>query len=173
MAKPSYQRPAWEDQFTVPCHRALREGYTNKHNAELFECALTALRSLPNVTEKLAWHGVPWCWSFVYENGCRDGAPAAMLVPDVHSPKIVVPMPAGTFHTVKLDDLAAEIKDIIAHSRSVCGGAWPAFEITGKTRLEAVVNIIRRRIVAAHMAKQNGAPSGSGNTGFIPPHPMR
>ncbi len=173
MAKPNYQRSAWEDQFETPTPRALRDGYPNKHNAELFECALKALRSLPNCTEKLVWQGVPWCWSFVFENGCRDGAPAAMLVPDVHGPRIVVPMPSGTFQTVKLEDLSAEIREVIAHSRSVCGGAWPAFEITGKTRLETVVTIIQRRIVAAHMAKQTGGGAKNAAPGLIPPHPMR
>lgn len=173
MGKRSYERPVWEDQFASPCDKGLRAGYHNKHTAELFDCSLAALRALPNVTEKLMWHGVPWRWAYVYENGCRDGAPAAMLVPDVAGPKVVVPMPAGTFHTVKLDDLSVEFREQISHSRSVCGGAWPAFDITGKTRLETVVSLVKRRIVAAHMAKQSGASAANLTKGFIPPHPMR
>lgn len=167
----SYKRHAWEDQFKVPTDKDLRDGYPNKQNAALFEQARSALKELPGVTEKLVWQGVPWCWTFVYENGCQDGAPAAMLVPDHAMPKVIVPLPHGTFAAVNLSSLPADMRVTVDHSRSVCGSAWPAFEITGKGRLDLVITVVKSRITAGH-AKRNGQ-SVKPPVGFIPPYPMR
>lgn len=145
-----YQRNAWEDQFKRPTEKELRDAFSSRHNASLFEQTLAAFRERPGLKEQLAWHGVPWCWSYVFTNGKDDGVPAAMVIPDAQSgPKVVVPMPPAVVTVLTSNGISPEARFAIDHSRGACGSAWPQFDITGKAKLEAVVSLVQQRLSAS------------------------
>ena len=154
-------RPAWEDRFTAPTHAQLREAY-NKQNSAIFDQAHGALRSIPGVSERILWQDVPWNWTFTF---CLDGDtdhPVAYLIPDPAAVKVAVAVPAAIAQTMKTSDLKAEVREAITSAKRVCGGSWPVFEITGRARLDEVMEVIKRRLNAGQpAAPARGAPAST------------
>lgn len=137
-------RSPWEDRFRRPSADDLRGHYTTRALAHLAETAREELASLPGVAESIEWQGVPWRWTWVYRSK-GQAMPLAYLVPDPEHPQIAAPLSAAMVETIGLARLKRYARDGIAVSRQVAGVHWPSWEITLKSQLDEVMDLVERK----------------------------
>ncbi len=147
--RPQKRRTAWEDRFRTPTVDDLREHY-NKQLAGLLETARTLLLSLPGVVEELSWQGLPWRWTLTYRFPEGTGArPGLYLVPDPLRPKISMPLPDTIVQTLPLHRLKRHVRDGVTQGRRVNGVLWATWEVTSKTQVGEILEIVNHKQRAA------------------------
>lgn len=142
--KPPHRRPAWEDRFHKPTFDELCKGLT-KQTIELIAAARDRLRQVPGVTEELSWEGLPWRWTLLYRMPGGNGRAWAYLVPDPAKPLIALPLTRDMLSSIPLHRVKKHVKDGVSQARLVNGVHWATWEITGKTQLAEVMQLVEQK----------------------------
>ncbi|HYE02618.1 MAG TPA: hypothetical protein VD963_05220 [Phycisphaerales bacterium] len=144
--------PAWEDKFRRPGAIELLAALPEPVTPVFTACRgqLTGL----GLTEQLAWHGVPWRWSFVYT---VPAAPAAWayLVPDPQRPQVAAPIPTPLVGSLGIKRLKKHAREGLARGRVVAGTLWATWELTSGQQLDEVMELLsKRRRLESHPTSQ-------------------
>jgi hypothetical protein len=138
-------RLAWEDRFRAPTWEELRNA-SNRQMASLLEHAREKLVRLPNVRERLAWHGIPWRWSLAFSVPCDPDRPVAFLVPQPNHPRLAVPLPAEVLAQINLPRYSKPVREAILHAPQVAGVRWPAWELLNRNQFAELLDLIHARL---------------------------
>lgn len=147
MSYTAQARSAWENRFRCPGHDELVEHYP-KLVAALFTHARQRLIALDGPGEVLAWHGVPWRWSYAYRlSGEDSSAPAfAYLVPMTPQPVISLPIRTSQAGELPLKKLSKFVRDGVLFASDVGGLLWAQWELTSKTQADEIVDLAARKL---------------------------
>jgi hypothetical protein len=141
---PKKTRTAWEDRFRTPSLEELREQY-NRQVLSLVDMALDRLRGYGDLSEDLAWQGLPWRWTIIFRSA-KDGTNAwAYLVPDPEKPKLSMPLTAEMVQAMPLHRMKKHVRDGVLLSRLVDGIYWATWDLTGKDQLKDVLELVDRK----------------------------
>ena len=114
------------------------------------DTARSLLRALPGVVEELSWQGVPWRWTLTYRfPEAAAERPGLYLIPDPNRPKISMPLPENVVQTLPLHRLKRHVRDGVTQGRKVNGVLWATWEVTSKTQVGEILEIIARQQKAA------------------------
>ncbi|RMH31887.1 MAG: hypothetical protein D6692_00130 [Planctomycetota bacterium] len=142
-AKPLSRIP-WEDQFNTPSLTDLRSHYT-RQLGQLVETARARVQAFAGVAEDLQWMGLPWRWTLVYQvQGC-EGHALAYLIPHREKPILALPLSDEQIATLPMSRLRKFIREGLEHGRRVGDTRWVAYEVTNKTHLELVIDLVKRK----------------------------
>jgi len=155
-------RHAWQDRFRKPTIEALQAPYHGVA-AQLFEDARQRLRAVDFLTERLLWQGIPWRWTLTYEGGGDADRPWAYIIPHPEKPLIALPLIEAVVAWLPWKRLKRYIRDGIEGARQVNGVRWAVYELSNRTNLEDVFDLLRRkeRYFAALGAEDDQAMSGA------------
>jgi len=142
-AKPMSHIP-WEDQFRTPSLDALRSHY-NHQLGQLVDTARSKLLSFSEVSEELEWMGLPWRWTLVYRCPQDPTQAWAYLIPHREKPIIATPLTEDMFSALPMSRLRKFVRESLDRSRHVAGIHWVAWEVTNKTHLELVLELLKRK----------------------------
>lgn len=147
-------RTPWQDRFRKPSVDDLRDHY-NKQLGGLLDAAREALCSGTRVHEEIAWQGLPWRWTLTYRCEGSRGPVWAYLVPDPQRPILVMPLTRELVGTLPMTRLKKHIRDAIISSRLVSGIHWATWELTSKSQLAEVLEIVERARASVPSASRN------------------
>ena len=142
-AKPLSRIP-WEDQFRTPSLEELRSHY-NRQLGQLVTSAREKLLSFDEVREDLEWMGLPWRWTMVYR--CPDDPTQAWayLIPHREKPLIATPLSQDMIDALPMSRLRKFIREGLDSGRMVAGTRWVAWDVTNKTHLDLVIELLKRK----------------------------
>lgn len=142
-------RSPWEDRFKTPTYEGLRD-LNNKQIAAVFDAARARLSAIPDVTESLAWLGIPWRWSMEYRSPSDPSRAWAVLVLQPAKPTISIPLPAPVLSRIPLTKLPRSIRDGLKAATPIAGVFWPTWECASKTQVDEVAQVLdmKRAIMA-------------------------
>jgi len=142
-AKPLSRIP-WEDQFNTPSLTDLRIHY-NRQLGQLVESARARLLEFAAVSEELEWMGLPWRWTMVFRAEGDAEHALAYLIPHREKPILALPLTDAQVAALPTSRLRKFIREGIEHGRRVGDTRWVAYEVTNKTHLELVLELIKRK----------------------------
>ncbi len=119
-------RSAWSDRFTVPTVASVVAAIPSPLRV-VVEYARAQLHAR-DLVEEFIWQGV-WRWSFVYTHPDQPHAATAFIIPDPQSPRICIPLRAGSIFRLVARPLAGYIRDPIAAAQTIDGTRWPSWRI--------------------------------------------
>lgn len=128
----------WFDQFRTPAEKTLLAGQ-DEIQTELFSRLRAALAA--DLTETLAWRGIPWRWSFAYTSIDGD-TPAAFLIPEPGKPQLAVPLPIAFVDTLKVRRLSKPVRDGILLAKPVSGILWAEWDLTSQTLVDDLTGLV-------------------------------
>jgi hypothetical protein len=144
MAVAAKKKSPWEDQFTEPTLEDLLAAYP-KPNRQLFEHARGFMLGLDDVTETLGWQGLPWRWCLTFEIPKDPTRAWAYLVPDPERAKVAIPFNGEMLQAMPMHRFKRHLKDVFAGSMDVGGKFWPTFDISSRSQLEDVLDLVKRK----------------------------
>lgn len=142
-AKPMSHIP-WEDQFRRPSLDALRSHY-NHQLGQLVQTARTKLLSFDEISEDLQWMGLPWRWTLVYRDSQDPAKSWAYLIPHREKPIIATTLTVDMMNALPMSQLRKFIREGLDTSRHIAGIHWVAWEVTNKTHLDLVLDLLKRK----------------------------
>ena len=149
VAKP---RSLWEDRFGRPTIDDLLDGCP-RSVLSLIEHARTKLSNAKNVSEQLAWQGIPWRWTLTYTHLDDAERAYAYLVPDPAKPRLVVPFPIRALSEISLKKFSKTTRDAVAHATVVGSVSWCQWEILTKPVTDEVIALADLKMAALATAK--------------------
>jgi len=138
-------RSCWENKFEEPTIDDLRSGF-GKQLGGLVDAGRERLNSYEGMQESLSWLGVPWRWTVVYSLPGADDRPVAYLVLDPHKPQISIPMSAEMVESIPMHRLKKHVRDGVLLSRKVVGIYWSTWELTSRSQLQDILELVNRKI---------------------------
>lgn len=135
-------RPIWENRFLRPTVESLL-GEVVKPAAQYASGFREGMLSLEGVAEELAWHGIPWRWSFVFR---VEASPVAYLVPSPAKPLVCIPTPPAAIVGLPPKKLAKALREVVTAAPLVGGAHWAQWELSSKSQCDellAFVQILR------------------------------
>ncbi len=138
-------RSSWENKFDEPTIDDLRAGF-GKQVGALIDGARDKLCSYEPVDESVSWQGVPWRWTMVYSAPDLDDRPIAYLVLDPQRPLIAIPMTAELVESIPMHRLKKHVRDGVLLSRKVVGVYWSTWELTSKSQLQDILELVHRKM---------------------------
>jgi len=142
-AKPLSRIP-WEDQFRTPTLADLRSHYSNQLGL-LVDSARGRLLEFDEVRENIEWMGLPWRWTLVYRCPHDPTQAWAYIIPHRDKPIIATPLSHEMVGALPTSRLRKFIREGLDHSHDVAGTCWVAWEVTNKTHLELVLELLKRK----------------------------
>lgn len=142
-AKPLSRIP-WEDQFRTPTLADLRSHY-NRQLGQLVDTARARLLDYPSASEQLEWMGLPWRWTLVYRCPGDPTQAWAYIIPHRDKPIIACPLTEGMIGSFPMPRIRKFVRDGLDHAHSIDGVRWVAWEVTNKTHLELVLELLKRK----------------------------
>ncbi|MEO1128465.1 MAG: hypothetical protein AAFX05_02020 [Planctomycetota bacterium] len=141
----SVRRPIpWEDKFNEPSIDEVRSHYA-KPERDLFDAARSRILEFPKVEESFGWLGLPWRWCFSYTLPGDPTRAWAYLVPDPASPRVAMPFTEDMLKAMPVHRFKRHLKDGLAAAVEVGGIFWATFEITSKSQLDDVMDVVKRK----------------------------
>lgn len=151
MSSHASNRIVWTNQFQSPRPSAaqLRAGYPKAVQA-VVDASREVFLELDGVTEDIAWHGVPWRWTLVYQTPMDDpqtvGASHVTrafgyLIPDPARLQVCVPLSKEQVAVIPVGRIRKSLRDTIVFARTVAGVSWPTWEISCKADLEELAEL--------------------------------
>ncbi len=134
---------SWANRFQTPVLADLVRPL-GAENAALLRMARQTLLDLEGVSEKIAWHGIPWRWTLVYDCGGATRA-LAYLVPEPANPQIVIPVHESFIAALPRRCFSRHIKDGLSLCAVVTGVRWAQWELASETQLSEVLDLVRRK----------------------------
>jgi hypothetical protein len=138
------ERLPWADRFSKPAVDQLLSHY-DAPNAQLFETARESLSESEGVQERVAWQGLPWRWTLVFEHPSDPTRAFVYLVPDPQSLKISVPLTQEMVQGLPLRRMKKHIRDGIETGNQVNSVIWACWEVQTENQLEEILEIICRK----------------------------
>lgn len=147
VAKP---RSLWEDRFGRPSVDDLLDGCP-RTALPLIEHARTKLCAAKNVSEQLAWQGIPWRWTLTYCHLDDMDRAYAYLVPDPCKPRLVVPFLLKTLNEISLKKFSKVTRDAILHGTVVGSVNWCQWELLTKPGTDEILALaeLKMSVLAA------------------------
>lgn len=138
------QRLAWEDRFREPSLDELREHY-NKQLTQLLDSIREYLLGFSEVSERIEWQGLPWRWTLTYSNSIDSGRAWAYVVPQPPHPVLAVPLTSEMVRAMPVRRLKKHVRDGLTTSKKVGEVHWATWEISSKSQLEEVLDVVKRK----------------------------
>lgn len=139
---PATSRVPWADRFRTPSVDDLLAPHSEPM-VELIESARARLCEFEGIQETIAWHGIPWRWTFEYQ---ADGSPGwAYLIPEPDRPQLTLPLTAGVIESLPMRRLKKSIRDGIIQGREVRLTRWCSWDITTMTQLDDLMDLVKRK----------------------------
>ncbi len=145
MAWGNVAKSAWSDKFRQPSPDELRSGLA-KPLQQIFDDVRRHFDHVAQVSEYLVWQGVPWRWTFAFL-GPISSEPRALayLIADPARLQICVPLTHEQIERLNLKRMKKSIRDGVVFARNVNGVWWPTWEVSTKTALEEVLELVGRK----------------------------
>lgn len=129
------RRIPWEDRFTRPGEPEIVAHYDRQTRAT-FAAARRALGGMPGVSERVAWIGIPWRWSFTYH---RQGRTVAYLVPLPASPRLVMTVPSEVAPVLKVGRVDRSTREALAQAIRVADTVWCHLDIRSRSQIPQAI----------------------------------
>jgi len=144
IAPTHYSRHAWQDRFRTPTLDDLRQPYQGL-NAKFFDEARDRLCAMEFLNEQIVWQGIPWRWTFTYEGAYDPERPWAYIIPHPEKPLVATPLIEAVVTWLPWQRLKRFIRDGLDGARQVNGVRWAVWELSHRTNLEDVFDLLRRK----------------------------
>lgn len=139
-------KAVWHNQFQSPRPSAsqLRAGF-DKPMQTVFDAVRETFLSMDGLSEAVAWHGVPWRWTLVYQ--CQEDRPRhaletsttrafAYLIPDPARLQVCLPLTGDQVVALPTGRLKKSSRDTIVFARTVAGVSWPTWTVDSRAAIE-------------------------------------
>ena len=143
----SKTKPLWEDKFHAPRLAPLL-GELNRQQLNWAEHIRATLNQIPGIEEHLKWEGVAWRWSLSFVN-VETRRAVCYLVPQPVRPKLVIPLPLDLLSTIESSSVPKWLREGIFQSPLVGRMRWTTWELSSKTQIEALLELVMTGIPAA------------------------
>jgi hypothetical protein len=130
----------WENRYRTPAAADLI-AELEPAAAELFRHVRSGL-TLCAMGEVLAWHGIPWRWSFRYSLA-SDRTPVAYLVPQPDRAILILPLPASLASDGEAK-YSRHIRDVVALTPPVGGVRWTHWPLSSRSQADELILLARR-----------------------------
>ncbi len=137
-------RIAWEDRFQAPNLEDLLSVF-GKQQLQLIEQTRESILGLGEVVESITWLGIPWRWTLAFRVEGSNEKPWAYLVPQPGKPLLALPMNGEAVASLPMRRLPKFIRDVIVLSPKVAGVHWMQWELTGRSQVEELISLARRK----------------------------
>lgn len=144
MAATAKQASPWEDKFNEPEIDTLRELYP-KVVRMLFDEARERLLEFSDVTEELAWEGLPWRWCLRFTVPGDPTRAFAFLVPNPEKPRLGVSFTGEMLKSMPLHRLKKYMKETLVASHDVGGMFWTTLDFASKSQLDDAMDLVKRK----------------------------
>lgn len=132
------KRTPWEDRFTTPKASTLIGELSRAHATLVGHIRQRLVQS--GLRERVAWHGVPWRWTLMFD-ASGDPRPAALIIPQPGHPALAIPV--VTTRALEPKRTPKWILEAIVFSPLVAGVHWPRWELTGgKSQADALLETL-------------------------------
>lgn len=138
-------RLPWADRFSKPDLKQLRSHY-DKTATELFESARESVAESEAVEVRLAWQGLPWRWTLVYEHPNDPTRAFAYLVPDPQGVKISVPLTTDMIQRLPMRRMKKTIRDGIEMGNRINTVVWACWDVGSENQLDEIMDIIKTKL---------------------------
>lgn len=150
----SSNRLPWNDRFSKPEVDQLSAHYDGSACA-LFDSARKNVSQSESVEERLAWQGLPWRWTLVFEHPSDPTRAFAYLVPDPATPKISVPLTPEMIQRLPLKRMKKTIRDGIETGNRINSVIWACWDIGSENQLDEILDIVNCKL--AYIEEQGPA----------------
>lgn len=151
----SSNRLPWADRFSKPEVGQLSAHYDGSTSA-LFDSARENVARQQAVEERLAWQGLPWRWTLVFEHPSDPTRAFAYLVPDPQSLKISVPLTPEMIQRLPLRRMKKTIRDGIETGNRINSVVWACWDIGSENQLDEILDIVQCKL--AYIEEHGSAP---------------
>ncbi len=141
----SGDRLPWTDRFSKPDIKQLRAHY-DAASTDLFDEARRAVSERNSVEERLAWQGLPWRWTLVFEHPNDPTRAFAYLVPDPNSIKISVPLTTDMIQRLPLRRMKKTIRDGIESGNRIDAVVWACWDVATENQLQEILDIVSTKL---------------------------
>jgi hypothetical protein len=132
----------WQNRYRTPAPADLIASLESAA-AELFLHVRSGLTIQAELRETLAWHGIPWRWSFRYT--CASVAlPVAYLVPQPDRAFLVLPLPAEGDPEAVDHKCSRHVRDAIALTPAVGGVRWTHWPLCSRLQSDELISLACR-----------------------------
>jgi hypothetical protein len=139
------ERLPWADRFAKPDLKQLHAHY-DQPASQLFESARESVARSEAVQERLAWQGLPWRWTLVFEHPADPTRALAYLVPDPQSVKISVPLTTEMIQRLPLRRMKKTIRDGIEAGNRIASVVWACWDVGSENQLEEIIDIVNTKL---------------------------
>ncbi|MEM7754751.1 MAG: hypothetical protein AAF297_03845 [Planctomycetota bacterium] len=137
----------WHNRFETPEATALIDPV---QSAEVGFDHFQSIRELLNdkfeFTETIAWHGIPWRWSFAYGPGAAE--PFAFLVPEPGRPQYCCKVPVDAADAITASKPHKSVREGLARGSLVGSTLWAEWELTPMARPAELAELAK--VIAKH-----------------------
>ncbi len=149
-------RAPWADRFTKPNLEQLRRSLPAT-SIGVFDALRARLLREGELTESIAWRGVPWRWCLIYQSVRTDEGNKpqsadrtherawAYIVPDPENLQICLPLHAEHIQLIDTRRLKKWVREGIVFARSVGGVCWPTYQLTTESQLDELIELVDRK----------------------------
>jgi hypothetical protein len=137
---PLHSRP-WLHRYRAPAAADLVADL-DPASADHFRHLRSALTIQGDVRETLAWHGIPWRWSFRYTPAAAD-VPIAYLIPQPDRPSLILPLPEDFLADSPDLKLSRHNREAITLTPAVGGIRWTHWHLTSRTLADELLILVR------------------------------
>ena len=134
-------RLPWTDRFSKPNLKQLRSHY-DAAATNLFDEARRSVAEQDDVEERLAWQGLPWRWTLVFEHPNDPTRAFAYLVPDPESVKISVPLTTDMIQRLPMRRMKKTIRDGIEMGNRIDSVVWACWDVATENQLQEIMDIV-------------------------------
>lgn len=139
------ERLPWADRFSKPDLKQLHSHY-DKPSTELFETARRSVAEPDAVEVRVAWQGLPWRWTLVFEHPNDPTRAFAYLVPDPQGVKISVPLTTDMVQRLPLRRMKKTTRDGIETGNRIEQVVWACWDVGSENQLDEIMDIIRTKL---------------------------
>lgn len=110
----------------------------------------------PGIVESLAWHGMPWRWSWAYRFAEADEHDRGLvyLVPAAAAPEVCVPLSYDMYEAMPKTVATTFIRQGITVAREIGDYRWVEWAITQQSQLDEVLAVVRHKVAYLRTEKK-------------------
>ena len=143
----------WHNRFETPDAQSLLQPVRDAEaGIEHFESIREILTDKLELSESIAWHGIPWRWAFAYGTG--DAEPVAFLVPEPGRPQLCCRVPVDAADTITASKPHKSVREGLGRGSLVGSTLWAEWELTPTARPADLAELVK--VVAAYAAEAAG-----------------
>lgn len=135
-------RIAWQDRYERPALDDLLSPLL-RHHAQLIAQARDAILALDGTRESIGWQGVSWRWALTFST--EADSRFAYIIPQPGKPILALPLQSDSLSSLPLAKLSRAVRDAIQLASRVGDACWPQWELTSKSQVDEILQIVRRK----------------------------